>query len=299
MLGQYEKLALTGATLGLVHVLAGPDHLSALAALSVGTSYKAFLLGLRWGLGHSAGLLIVAVAFIILKGDIDLRRLGRYCDSLVGLFMILLGCYGAVTALRLHRQKLQKRETSSQWDEEEASLIDRSTTLPFSSSSSSKKHLIDETRRGGHHNRSSSLPASSSSSSSSSSSHVFTTDHIMEECPCAAWMDINDSQTQRWLSLAIGILHGIAGPGGILGVLPAVEMQNIRLSTTYLGSFILSSTLSMGLFAAIYGEATRRLSAAAAEVDLCLRVGSAALSVLVGAVWFVLSVLGKLEDLFH
>ena len=32
----YSNLILTGFTLGVVHVLAGPDHLSALATLSVG-----------------------------------------------------------------------------------------------------------------------------------------------------------------------------------------------------------------------------------------------------------------------
>ena len=35
-----ETLVYTGFSLGLLHVLAGPDHLSALAALSVGSSYK-------------------------------------------------------------------------------------------------------------------------------------------------------------------------------------------------------------------------------------------------------------------
>jgi hydrogenase/urease accessory protein HupE len=40
-----QTLISTGITLGLIHVLAGPDHLSALAALAVGTSYRAFMLG--------------------------------------------------------------------------------------------------------------------------------------------------------------------------------------------------------------------------------------------------------------
>jgi len=50
-----------GATLGIVHVLTGADHMSALAQLSVGSRVKGFWLGVRWGLGHSAGLLIMYV----------------------------------------------------------------------------------------------------------------------------------------------------------------------------------------------------------------------------------------------
>ena len=37
---------------GAGHVLTGPDHLSALAMLSVGTTFRAFVTGVRWGIGH-------------------------------------------------------------------------------------------------------------------------------------------------------------------------------------------------------------------------------------------------------
>lgn len=40
---------------GVGHVLTGPDHLSALALLSVGTTFRAFVLGVRWGVGHRYG----------------------------------------------------------------------------------------------------------------------------------------------------------------------------------------------------------------------------------------------------
>ncbi|GAB9476046.1 hypothetical protein Gpo141_00013119, partial [Globisporangium polare] len=36
------KLALTGMFFGLIHVLTGPDHLSALATLSAGSSWRSF-----------------------------------------------------------------------------------------------------------------------------------------------------------------------------------------------------------------------------------------------------------------
>jgi hypothetical protein len=50
-----QKLIYTGVLMGVIHVLAGPDHLSALATLSVGSSWRAALLGVRWGIGHSTG----------------------------------------------------------------------------------------------------------------------------------------------------------------------------------------------------------------------------------------------------
>ena len=50
-----QKLINLGVAMGIIHVLAGPDHLSALATLSVGSSWRAILLGVRWGVGHSLG----------------------------------------------------------------------------------------------------------------------------------------------------------------------------------------------------------------------------------------------------
>jgi hypothetical protein len=280
------NLVITGFTLGLVHVLAGPDHLSALAALSVGTSYKAFLLGFRWGIGHSTGLIAVAVVFISLKGDLDIRKIGRYCDSLVGLFMIVLGCYGIMNALKMNKQKQLKSDMdleTVQW----ITKSDSGSSAGSSHSSPESKGLL--------------IPRDQVTSRSYTTLELlgFHDHDIAEECPMCSFIDMNDSTTQRMLSFCIGLLHGVAGPGGILGVLPAVEMQNWRSASIYLGSFILSSTFSMGAFAALYGECTRRLGATAQAVDFALRLLSAAISVLVGTIWFVLSVLGKLEDWFH
>ena len=54
--------------MGVVHVLTGPDHLSALATLYSNGSWKAFVLGVRWGLGHSTGLILVALIFLLGNG---------------------------------------------------------------------------------------------------------------------------------------------------------------------------------------------------------------------------------------
>lgn len=326
-------LVSTGFTLGLVHVLAGPDHLSALAALAVGTSWRAFMLGVRWGIGHSTGLVVVAIVFISMKGDLDLRTLGRYCDSIVGIFMIGLGCYGVVGALKMYREKKAKRDPD--WES-----VDRfpSPGMNVATPAINKSHHInsgsDLSSEGGgatstidrlspmhrkseldddHRNISVGLDLDKLSAeksdietartSTNKHSHYHDHDHdhvsLSEACPLLPFVDMHDPTTQRVISFSIGLLHGVAGPGGILGVLPAVEMQNWRYSFIYLGSFILASTLSMGTFAALYGEVTKRLGATAESVELALSVFSAAMSIIVGTIWLVLSLLGKLEGLFH
>jgi hypothetical protein len=117
-------------------------------------------------------------------------------------------------------------------------------------------------------------------------------DKKQEEKPMF-FLDISQNQShQRVASLAIGILHGIAGPGGILGVLPAVEMIHWESSACYLGSFILASTLSMGAFAAFYGEMTRRIGGTAVSTEFFLRIFSSGGSALVGFMYLTITLFG-------
>lgn len=51
--------------MGVVHVLTGPDHLSALITLSANVEKcRAFWYGVNWGLGHSTGVLVVGAIMI-------------------------------------------------------------------------------------------------------------------------------------------------------------------------------------------------------------------------------------------
>ena len=114
-----------------------------------------------------------------------------------------------------------------------------------------------------------------------------------------SWCDLKDPFVQKVIAFVIGTVHGIGGPGGVLGVLPVVELNDWSASGLYILSFVISSTLCMGAFAACYGEVTKRLGATAEAVEFYINIFSCFLSVIVGLVWFVMSINGKLETLFH
>ena len=89
------------------------------------------------------------------------------------------------------------------------------------------------------------------------------------------------------------------GPGGLLGVLPAVEMKNWSAASIYLTCFVVSSTLCMGFFAALYGETTKKLGDMNGFVEFFVNMFSCSLSLIVGVLWVVLSCMGKLEEFFE
>ena len=137
-----------------------------------------------------------------------------------------------------------------------------------------------------------------------------------------------EHQRKETLAFLAGIIHGFAGyvflvkkllsccykffrvhslkfillfpppsPGGVLGVIPAVKMENSKLASVYLLSFCIGSTFTMGIFAASFGCLSLSL-ARKANLEYQIHCISAASCILVGITWLVLLSMGKLEDVF-
>ena len=133
--------------------------------------------------------------------------------------------------------------------------------------------------------------------------------------------------------MSIGLVHGVAGPSGILAVLPAVVLADAGKSAAYLVAFFAASATAMGALAAIFGYVTdlavrrqmddgrdgrceedvgerkgvgfdsrerrvgTRATDAATRVAMGLNLGAGVLAVAVGTLWLILSGLGLLGSL--
>ena len=97
-------LALGGLVAGFVHVLSGPDHLAAIAPYAVKEKRRAWLTGMRWGLGHTAGVLVVGVLALMLRHALPVAALSAWSERCVGLVLIGIGIWGIRAALlrRVH-----------------------------------------------------------------------------------------------------------------------------------------------------------------------------------------------------
>ena len=96
-------IALVGLVAGGVHVLAGPDHLAAVAPLAVNSRGEeheapegargAGLAGLNWGLGHSVGVAGVGLLALLLRDRLPLEALSYWSERAVGFVLIGMGVW--------------------------------------------------------------------------------------------------------------------------------------------------------------------------------------------------------------
>jgi hypothetical protein len=106
---------LTGFAAGAVHVVSGADHLVAMAPSSVHQPGLALRRGLTWGLGHSTGVVLLALLAILIKDLNHIETLSSWAELLVGASLLVVGVLAIRTALGLdihtHRHAHQGGET--------------------------------------------------------------------------------------------------------------------------------------------------------------------------------------------
>lgn len=92
---------LTGLAAGFLHVLSGPDHLAAVAPLAVRGHRRAWVAGVRWGLGHSAGVTLVGVLALALREVLPVDAISSWSERLVGVLLIGIGLWSVRKALQV------------------------------------------------------------------------------------------------------------------------------------------------------------------------------------------------------
>ena len=84
---------ITGISAAVAHVLSGPDHLAAVTPLAIESKKRSWGIGLAWGIGHTLGILIIGVLFILFRDVIPVESISGHSEQLVGVMLILIGLW--------------------------------------------------------------------------------------------------------------------------------------------------------------------------------------------------------------
>jgi len=102
LIGLVLLAGLGGLAAGTIHVWSGPDHLAAIGPLAVQRPQRAWGPGVRWGLGHSAGVAVIGGLSLWLRDLIPVERLSIWGERLVGVMLIGIGLWALRLALKNH-----------------------------------------------------------------------------------------------------------------------------------------------------------------------------------------------------
>lgn len=92
---EFLSSAWTGFFAGCLHTLSGPDHLAALAPLSIGrTRIESAVVGALWGCGHDAGQMIFGLLFLLLKDRLHIEVIRTWGTRVVGITLLIIGGMG-------------------------------------------------------------------------------------------------------------------------------------------------------------------------------------------------------------
>ena len=299
---------------GALHAIAGPDHVAAVVALIAsarreraasrsdahhardddddddgGGGDGASLWracakqGFRWALGHALGLGAVTAVFFACARRVDVDRVAKASDFVVGVTMLALGLANIRAGVMFYRRERRARahveDCEARGAHEGASGESDGTVVVVAGSEAHRAaHAFD-------------IPHAHAVKGDRNCD-----DEVVSE-PQSLWRRMRaisgDGSTRegRLAAYGVGFTHGVSGLSGVVYVLPAVFLRDTSRVIMYMFGFFFTSTLAMTMFAAILGAAPGggRRSAIALQC-----VGGVSVLV-VGAVWIALTATNELN----
>ncbi|MFZ5896040.1 MAG: hypothetical protein ACOY0T_33600 [Myxococcota bacterium] len=73
--------------------MTGPDHVLSLGPAALSHPRRSFSIGLRWGLGHSLGTLVLALPLLFATRVVELELLARLGDRLSAIALLAMGAW--------------------------------------------------------------------------------------------------------------------------------------------------------------------------------------------------------------
>ena len=220
---------LAGLLAGATHVIMGPDHWVAVTPLSVAQPERALRVGIRWGLGHALGILLLGAVGLILRDLFSLDRVSSLAEGSVGVVLVISGLWALrrSRALVIHSHPHVHQSTESLTQ----NLTETSTETLTETPTETPTETLTETATSHNHVH----------------LHVGDTTHERDLA----------HRAHSHAAFGFGVLHGMAGASQLWALIPTLALP-IESAISYLSAFLISSVLTMGGFTYVLGRWANR-----------------------------------------
>jgi hypothetical protein len=253
---------LTGFTASIAHVVTGPDHLAAITPLSIDSRSKSWKVGLSWGIGHTLGMLLIGLLFVVFRGLLPVEAISKHSDTIIGFLLIGIGIW---SVLRIYLRHKHGNLPHTHFHTEPylyAHIHKHSHGL--------KPVLNHENTRLHTH------PHSFLHRNSHPEEHT----HEHSQGPSGTL------KKNVLTALGIGIIHGFAGFSHLFALLPSLAFPSVWDSVTYVSAFALGTISTMVLFSFIMGKIAYQSAVKNKSVFLKgFTLGGGILAIIVGIIW--------------
>jgi len=242
---------LTGFIASVAHVVTGPDHLAAVTPLAIDSRKKSWMIGFSWGLGHTIGMLLIGLLFILFKELLPVGALSKYSDTVIGVLLIAVGCWAIVRIYIRHHHG----------DKPHIHFHSKPYLYPHIHRHSHEVH----TKRPGHVSE-------------------FTEGIVPDHGHVHKGLVRQNALT----ALSIGVIHGFSGFNHLFALLPSLALPTIGASVIYVVAFAFGTVLTMMFFAFILGfVAFKSVMTNKLTFLRWFSYGGAGLAIAIGILWII------------
>jgi ABC-type nickel/cobalt efflux system permease component RcnA len=96
---------LTGFIASMAHVVTGPDHLAAVTPLAIESRKKSWIIGFSWGLGHTIGMLLIGLLFLLFKEFLPVESISKHSETVIGVLLICIGLWAILRIFVRHNHQ--------------------------------------------------------------------------------------------------------------------------------------------------------------------------------------------------
>jgi ABC-type nickel/cobalt efflux system permease component RcnA len=207
---------LTGLIASIAHVVTGPDHLAAVTPLAIDSRKKSWIIGCAWGVGHTIGMLLIGLLFILFKAVLPVEAILKHSNTVIGFLLIGIGTWAIIRIYIRHYHGNKPH-------------------IHFHTKPSFYPHIHRHTHeihaREPHHG----------------------SEFIDGIVPDHGHVHAEKVKQNAFAAFSIGVIHGFAGFSHLFALLPSLALPAIGDSVIYVVAFAFGTIITMMLFAFILG----------------------------------------------